>query len=127
MSEIISKELLSEVLGRTIERISINENRCEIRNSISFENYQLGVSYKYSHGNEEIRFMPIHELAYKCKEWAYAKYKYTIIEWAGGVDIMDGEDNEVETFLNLNHPLVLFNLEFTFKACQWILDNKDKQ
>jgi hypothetical protein len=73
----ISKELLSDVLGRHVEIIIIDENKCEIRNSIPFENYQLGVSYSYIYGNKETRFIPIHELAFLCKEWAYNK-KYFI-------------------------------------------------
>jgi hypothetical protein len=31
------------------------------------------VSYSYIYGNKETRFIPIHELAHKCKEWANIK------------------------------------------------------
>lgn len=107
----VSKELLSEVLGEDFEILSISKHFVKIRH------LEAHTSVEWC----------IHKVAHACKEWAYEKYKYTIIEWAGGVDIIDAEEREIETFLNLDNPLVLFNVKFTLKACQWILDNRDKQ
>ena len=107
----ISKELLSKVL------------REEVNNDIRIENSIINFSYKYI-GYAEIN---IYELAYKCKEWAYKNFKYTIIEYAGGVEVIDADENMVFQINNLEHPLVIFSQKFIFKACQWILDNKDNQ
>jgi len=112
----VSKELLSEVLGTPVEIISIDEHKCEIKNSISFENYQLGVSYSYLYGNKEIRFMPVHELAHECKEWASSK-GYHIYSHNKGCHI----HYNIASFKADTEP------EAIFAACQWILDNKDKQ
>lgn len=125
MSEIINKELLSEVLESPVKILSIDENKCEIRNSISFENYQLGISYTYLYGNKETRFMTIHELAHKCKEWASNQ----------GYRLMSCQDKDAgycEVMKAVNYPPLLHSeicdleTEAIFKACQWILDNKEK-
>lgn len=131
----ISKELLSEVLGRQIKIIAIDENKCEIRNSIPFENYQVGVSYKYLNGNKEIRFMPIYELSHRCKEWAFSKrYNvYSLGKW---------RDSNRDTYLSYSVTIKTFEEtlsyaigkayidkfhadtepEAIFKACEWILN-----
>lgn len=122
----ISKELLSEILGRPIEIISIDENKCEIRNSISFENYQLGVSYIYLYGNKETRFMPIHELAHKCKEWAGSLGKYHCI-YSGLYDSTD-QGTLYICLLDSNDFWADTEPEAIFKACEWILGiNKDEK
>lgn len=125
MENIISKELLSEVLGRPIEIISIDENRCEIRNSISFENYQLGVSYIYLYGNKETRFMPIHELAHKCILYAWDNF-YEITPRVMGAEIMclkTGYTIHTIYRKEIENPKK-FDARYIYKACQWLLDNK---
>ena len=70
----ISKELLSEVLGSPLSYLNIScDNKCEVRHSTMFENYQEGVAYTYLYGNQETRFMSKYELAFKLKEWLYSK------------------------------------------------------
>lgn len=110
----ISKELLSEVLKLNITYIE----RCN--NSII---YKISVYDR----EEEVN---IYELAHKCKEWAF-KYRYMI------------DSNISPTFKEVNNGIVgtslIYNLnnmeskrfqsdtelEAIFKACQWILDNKE--
>jgi len=111
----ISKELMSEVLNLNITYIE----RCN--NSIV---YKISVYDR----EEEIN---ICELAYKCKEWALSN-KYMI------------DSNLSNTFQEVNNGIVgtslIYNIDSMaskrfqsdtesgaiFKACQWILDNKQK-
>lgn len=107
----ISKELLSEVLGKEIE-IGIK--------SILGESY---IEYKIilPSGGKLIRDMNIYELAYKCKEWAYENdyYVYSIITFAAeGSCYLTHEDDiskRLKTFDANNEP------EAIFKACDYIL------
>ena len=106
----ISKELLSEVLGGEVIQL----------NNIS-EVY--GVHYEIQKMDGiKLQNINIHELAHKCKEWAnsqgYGLSVHTseisgyIVEINYAFDITD--------FHNTSEP------EAIFKACQWVLDNKDK-
>ena len=109
--ELMSEELMSEVLKLNITYIE----RCN--NSII---YKISVYDR----EEEVN---IYELAHKCKEWAYSKHGYLL--------------NSRRTFKTkylLGYCEVVKDCEFyyseysnteveaIFKACQWILDNKDK-
>lgn len=69
MKEIIIATLLKKILKRDVKILSIKEQKCQIINSISFENKIIGVSYCYLYGNEEIRFIPLSELISLCKLW----------------------------------------------------------
>lgn len=128
----ISKELMSEVLGyRVLSNILIQE---EIIIKLNFEYFQT----KYE--NDEIN---IYELAYKCKEWA-CKKGYSIISISDfdiRHDTIDNYDKYYFTaYINMNLFPELNKKEYThlhdinsstepeaiFKACQWILDNKQK-
>lgn len=99
----MSKELLSEVLNlKRIDNIYIEDNLlyfCELNKPIN-----------------------IYELAHKCKEWAWdngwivksgtTKSGFDCEVWGYTFDKRKRLDGESEP-------------EAIFKACQWILDNKD--
>jgi hypothetical protein len=122
MSEIISTKLLSEVLGSPVEIISIDEHKCEIRNSIPFENYQLGVSYSYLYGNKETRFMPVHELAHKCKEWAWKKC--LLLNSGLDAESFYKNHNGVASLPNIGRTFYADSeYEAIFLACEYILNN----
>ena len=115
----ISKELLSEVLG------------CDCSECYFEDTYNL-INYKYQYDvtwSEEIQYnnssINIHELAHKCKEWAYEdkslcgynielkSYKSENCYWL--CELM----SEDITFSEESEP------ESIFEACQWILENKE--
>ena len=110
----ISKELLSEVLQKEVERGN---------KSILGESY-LEYKIVLPSGGKLIRDISIYEMAYKCKEWAYENdyYVYSIITFAAeGSCYLTHENNiskRLKTFDARNEP------EAIFKACQWILENK---
>lgn len=125
----ISKELLSEVLKSQVEIIDIGECKCMIRNSIYFDNEQMGIAYRYLYGNKETRFMSIYEFAFKCKEWAKNK-EYIIhssptqkIEHTAIVQSFDFN----KFYYGENQFYALTEVEAIIKACEWILKEiKDK-
>ena len=123
----ISKELLSEVLKSPVEIISIDECKCMIKNSIYFDNEQMGISYRYLYGNKEIRFMSIYEFAFKCKEWAYKNFKIMLISHYAGQCYINGDLSPLE--LNWWNNTKSYQIESDteveaiLKACQWILEN----
>ena len=121
----ISKELLSEVLKSPVEIISIDECKCMIKNSIYFDNEQMGISYRYLYGNKEIRFMSIYEFAFKCKEWALSKgYSHL----SGKDDIYEKGEGFVcsigSTTLLIKDFYADTEIEATIKACNWILEKE---
>lgn len=108
----ISKELLSEVLGEDIFQIEYNK-------------YTHDVTYNKSKGNfPNYGHINIHELAHTCKEWA-DKLGYEILSGLGYAVIIDfhaGTDaygspliKDIE-FENNTEP------ESVFKACEWLLE-----
>lgn len=112
----ISKGLLSEVLHYDVYKIHIKNNTLEY--DCDFDDVLI------------IRNINIYELAHKCKEWAAAKYMPICSKTTrqGGIaKIRKKIDNK-------NHSNTIFSTEYLhsepeaiFKACQWILDNKDKK
>ena len=115
MNKLLNR-LLSEVLG---EEYSLNE----FPDGYSINYKTTLVLSKYS----GVEFINIYELAHKCKEWAYERdfYIYSIFTFAGEGACYVTKDDEIQkrlaTFAGDSEP------EAIFKACQWILDNKDKQ
>ena len=114
----ISKNLLSEVLGVNCERVY---------NGI-WQDYpksnQLSSDIKFKYvGHETLEYINIYELAHKCKEWAFKKGfeissskrveeggRYIAVTWKG---FAEAKPMEIEA----TEP------EAIFKACQWIYDN----
>ena len=110
-NEIISKELLSEVLSCEIIEVYINED--SNTNNISFD----WISIQSKHRAE----INIHELAHRCKEWAINN-EYTILSGykTGRGYVYIREIDSPAGWQQKTEP------EAIFKACQWIYDNKDK-
>jgi hypothetical protein len=66
----------------------------------------------------------VHELAHKCKEWAALKdYEIYSLDGFAGMNPQGG-DGGSSYFLDEFHGES--EVEAIFKACQWILDNKEK-
>ena len=115
----ISKELLSEVLG-------IDKRLCRldkvVDNTLFF--------YTFRNAGEYQNYINIYELAHKCKEWAckegfilisYTK-PYKDVKKKGYCQIHHTQDKSRENDKPFNCD---FEYESIFKACQWILDNKE--
>lgn len=127
----ISKELLSEVMGCAISN-SVDVHG--ITRVIGIEDEPDGTFLTFGYQSYESsrkRYINIYELAHKCKEWASelefeissCTYKATV-EYNCRQDEDDDRrlfwKSDYETFSSDTEP------EAIFKACQWILDNKDK-
>ena len=126
MNEIISKELLSEVLGYKI--LSVKDLK-DGRNNISFDHERINNMGLISDYN----FINIHELAHKCKEWAL-RNNFCIISTTFTAEEDDIEENWKKGInyawaeLHNNDKLFRANTEpeAIFKSCQWILDKESK-
>lgn len=116
----ISKELLSEVLNKTVGVVYTEDSQGN-----SFTNF---VRPRFGDFVDEIN---IYELAHKCKEWA-TEYGYSIatgnrLDGTNKYDVLcihKDEDIECSGAIFFNE-IVDTEPEAIFKACQWILDNKD--
>lgn len=99
----ISKELLSEVLGLKINLVEIDE----ARNKVFYYCNQFGRM------TGEIN---IYELAYKCKEWTKNKEYWAVSGYDEGYFCMlrDMPDNR---FFDASTEI-----ETIFKACTWIME-----
>ena len=103
----ITKELLSEVLGYQVRHVKM------------FEGYGNTVYY-----SEEIvlwrwKTINIYELEHKCISWAsYNGYQFRIyIDKVG----------KVYEIGKIGYGWDCFKTDNAIKACQWILENKDKK
>lgn len=114
MNNLISEKLLSEVLGYPND-FDVFEYDEEIGMSIH-------VSTWLHDFNEDIN---IYELADKCKQWAFQQKRTLTVYWnyQGHKDVeISSEDlNATEIWVSADTEP-----EAAFKACQRILDNKDK-
>ena len=108
----ISKELLSKVLGYEVE----------IR---GFKDKYIPANFEYIVDMIDVKTINIYELAHKCKEWAYNQgyvldcfSKCTEIRKKNEEDILYIERGELFDDSS-------YDISLVFKACQWILDNKE--
>jgi len=123
MENTISKELINSVMNyndesnRTTDNIKIKDNKIEIY-------------YSHPDFGEDLEAINIHELANVCKEWAYNKeiiiesaiwFNAPLMEKMARAKAKCNNEDESPYFIGLSEP------EAIFKACQWILDNKDKK
>jgi hypothetical protein len=106
----ISKELLSEVLNKPVTLLRVVEDGTDYLASIVYT----------EHGK-----MNIYELAHKCKDWALmhdfsikSTYDFTHTCFASVYGLQRG------SYFNVQADA---EPEAIFKACQWILDNKDSK
>ena len=115
----ISKELLSEVINIKIE--DIIDLKMFGKDLKYYEKCLLKFCYDgrlSKHKDSICKSINIYELAHKCKEWAYNK-GYEIVSLAHMIRIYK---NGYEVYYTNS---TLFDLDMFFKACQWILDNKE--
>ncbi len=108
----ISKELLSKVLNFPFTSIT---NIQSGNNLIAYTTYELP-THKY-------KFINIYELAYMCKEWAYKQDWEYIINTHKTINgklyrVWFEKDTETEFFADTEPEAI-------FKACEWILTQKD--
>lgn len=114
----ISKELLSEVLKQETRFIRyVANNTYEVH-------FEKPIRLKYI-------IINIYELAYKCKEWAFNKGYELRTSTRGIIDVYDHiyinkEDGLTGEFIDCRQESDT-EPEAIFKACQWILDNKQKR
>ena len=120
--EIISKELLNEVLDERVTNISEIDEHNNLHYTFSTFNGQ--------YADNDYDSINIYELANKCKEWAFdKKYDFEVIR-------IKREKDYGKVFIRIHtiHTNKVNGKEFypfneepeaIFKACQWILDNKD--
>lgn len=104
----ISNELMSKVLDREVLQYA-NGHYDFILNGITYTSYPMN----------------IHELAHRCKEWAYQNYSImlesAVVFNASGCKVIDNTGFCVMVVDAKTEP------EAIFKACQWILDNKETE
>jgi len=106
----ISKELLSAVLGLTnpIEEISPN---------------YVKLDFYISYTNQAGEWKNVHEVTHECKEWAY-NLGYEVIEGAETIRVYR---NKTEVFYLTNTSqhdnFKPFDKHYLFKACEWILND----
>lgn len=117
----ISKELLSEVLGINVTEVYFHDKQ--------------GLKYKTHRESEDgwesssdVPMPNIYELAHKCKEWALDNgimLESAITKRSGlchtGTRCHNNELYNPELFMEDTEP------EAIFRACEWIIDNKDIQ
>ena len=139
MKESISKELLTEVLEYEIKDFIIKDNllKYDPNYSLDMSNNHKILTYRKS--------INIYELSHKCKEWAKSNlFSYmnigTISETRACLDlrtkfnfgIWRGYSCSIVT-LDERHEVLYTTKcfdtepEAIFQACQWLIDNKDKQ
>ena len=105
----ISKELLREVLGED-RATSCNKLEMETDNSFLVVDDWITIN--------------IYELAHKCKEWAYKRgFLYWYENSRLFIKIM--YSCKVDFVLDIGEYKKPFEIDIDFKACQWILDNKE--
>lgn len=115
----ISKELLSEVLGRDIlycDMSTINTNQID---------YIMEFDKSEYHENRTIN---IYELAHKCKEWATSQgfIVLTYGEAYYNVDVHYHSNKSKFGHLAFSDT-AQEEPEAIFKACAWILNNKESE
>lgn len=100
----ISKELLREVMGIHIAHCS----ECKADSDLFYTDTDGG------------HYINIYELAHKCKEKAYS-LGFDIYSDLNGADVCHiGSNYSIAPF---HHDVT--EIEAIFKACEWILENKE--
>lgn len=123
----ISKELLSEVLGLDIYEDDKKFSELLKINSISDNvNYNIRFLKDIENGWTEAignRWINTHELAHKCKEWAYKRgFLYWYENSRLFIKIM--YSCKVDFVLDIGEYKKPFEIDIDFKACQWILEKQ---
>ena len=112
MQVLPSKELLSEVLDKgkgSITKIEYNPSKTIVEYE-QLERYWNSIN--------------IYELAHKCKEWAYKRgFLYWYENSRLFIKIM--YSCKVDFEIDIGEYKKPFEIDIDFKACQWILNNKE--
>lgn len=104
----ISKELLSEVIGENITTINIIDNM---------------VIYSNDFDDKPPYDINICELAHKCKVWAKTHGYDIKTDVDGMYEIIDNNDDDnivIDSYADTEPEAI-------FKACEWILQQKDNK
>lgn len=117
--EVVSKELLSEVLG-TCHVESVHD--ILVKDKLQFAYYTDDI------GGIDVDSINIYDLAHKCKEWGLSEFKdclFSINEFS----TFDSNRIEVVKYTDSNTEEKRFNFkdlkpENMIESCQWILENK---
>ena len=118
MSDVISKELLSEVLG--IEVISISK----IQNNIINGGKEIVYSFSNKEDFIEVGSINIHELSSDTEQWLEDKGYYICKPYYDTFELYKGA-TKLYSIITAGKRYKKYNIPFQF--CQWILDNKDKK
>ena len=129
----ISKELLSEVMKKEVKYVE--SNLCYFE---EFSSCMQGITFK---GTSHREYWNIYELAHKCKEWALSQgfslssskpivandegnqvFNYW---WCAYLHEINKESFEAPLMVTFNNFNSETEPEAIFKACQWILENKN--
>lgn len=113
----ISKELLSAVLGREVKKV-IKVEQKDVIGLLTFKVLRFETPYG------DMRSISIHELAHKCKEWAMSK-GYVLLT-VGGMYYncyVHYTTNKSEWGNRANECSASTEPEAIFKACEWVLEN----
>ena len=108
MEELISKELLSEV----VEKLIITH--------VALRNNEVWYS-SYEPTNGKWTSINIYELAHKCKVWAKSKH-YNIIETSEDKYWVIHMKHNIA--LSFNYGMIEHTGDSIFSCCQWIKENK---
>lgn len=106
--EMISKELLSEVLEKDAYPYDYAQNGRVLR-------------YAFFESINRKRYINIYELAHKCKEWA-SKKGYIVIEYPLCVQVHKENDDDFKKIIG-DKTTQWFTPKRCFDACKWILEN----
>ena len=113
MNNIISNELLSEVLS-----VYTNGNYI-VKNTVCYTVVDIRRGYE-TYGDSENKEINIYELSHKCKEWAWNEHHFQInsgIAEFGGYALIT---NNSISFVSMDVPMD--EPEAILKACEWILE-----
>ncbi len=128
----ISKELLSKLLNKKVTEVSTSDREARERGY-----HTISGIFIIFEDNRDV-MINIYELAHKCKEWAFingfvlSSYKqfeddnepiHWICEWYSNESkvCFECSSHEYSWKEASSEPAAIF------KACQWILDNKDSK
>jgi len=104
-----SKELLSEVFGWEV--VNVLDSRLE--NEITLQGA----------GKLNFKNINIHELANKCKKWAF-KQGYETVERKNQVDVYIDNKRIAQFIGDKNH---IFTPKRVFESCEWVRKQKDNK
>jgi len=127
MSEIISRELLLEIMPLSKREVWEDFHIIPKNN---FESDKVGYSYKIKGIREKYigsgaKHLNIHELAYKCKEWAYEQGYLIGLNCRQGVILIDRNTHMTLRYISIDGLDQV--VKFELNLCQWLLENKDKR